>query len=482
MKFQLTAVVVSSALLLTPVMASVRMYPQEKSASPAKQTVVDWPQFRGIAASGVADGRALPGEWDVAKNKGVRWRTAIPGLSHSSPIVSGNRVFVTTAVAKGGDASLKVGLYGAGESAKDMVEHTFQLWCLDLAEGRPLWVRTATRVVPKFARHTKATHVDSTPVTDGKNVIAMFGSQGMFCYSTDGDLRWKVDLGELDVGPHNDRDLHWGYASSPVIGYGKVIVQADVKKDPYLGAWDVATGKPAWRVARDDTTSWATPTVIGDKADAQVLVNGCKHMGAYTLADGKEIWRMAGGGGLPIPAPLLAGDLLLFTSNHRPLVAGHPLKPIFAVKRSATGTLPVPRKDEPGKQLAWMKVRVGNYIQTPIVYRGLIYLCNMVGVVTILNAKTGELYGRNRLGEGGVGFSASPVAGDGKLYFTNEEGEVYVVKAGKEFVKMSPRFSSSGVVKVNPLGEICMATPAIADGVLLFRTRGHVVAVGPAAK
>jgi len=345
-----------------------------------------------------------------------------------------------------------------------MVEHSFQLWCLDLETGRPIWMRTAVRTVPRFARHTKASHVNSTPVTDGKHVIAIFGAQGMFCYTVDGDFRWKVDLGELDVGPHNAMELHWGYASSPVIAGGKVVVQADIKKAPYLATWDVATGKPLWRVARDDTTSWATPTVAGD----QILVNGCKHMGAYSLTDGKEIWRMAGGGGLPIPAPIIAGDLVLLTSNHRPLQLNHPLKPIFAVERTATGTLPVPSVDQPGPHVAWMKTRVGNYIQTPIVYHGLVYLCAANGVVTVLDAKTGEQYGdRHRLGEGRTGFSASPVAGDGKLYFTSEEGDVHVRKAGKE---LEP-------VCVSPLGEICMATPAIANGVLVFRTIGHVVAI-----
>lgn len=455
--------------LLLPAWVLTSGEPRSQAPRPAR-----WPQFRGARTAGVADGHALPRQWDVTKNEGVRWRTRIPGLSHSSPIVWGDRLFVATAVATGAEASLKIGLYGAGDSADDMREHAFQLWCLDLEDGRPIWVRTATRVVPKFARHTKATHADSTPVTDGKHVIAVFGAQGMFCYGMDGDLRWKVELGELDVGPHNAMDLHWGYASSPVIAGGKVIVQADVKKDPYLAAWDLATGKLAWRKARDDTTSWATPTVIGETtAKAQVIVNGCKHMGAYALADGKEIWRMAGGGGLPVPAPVVAGDLLLLTSNHRPLVAGHPIKPIFAVKRSASGTLPVPQPDEPGAQVAWVRSRVGLYIQTPLVYRGLVYLCQTHGVVRLLDAVTGEQRGgRHRLGRGRVGFSASAVAGDGKVYFTSEEGDVWVVKAGQEFE----------ILATNPLGEICMATPAIARGTLLFRTRHHVVAIGGEAE
>lgn len=423
-----------------------------------------WPQFRGAQAAGVQDGHALPAKWDVSKGEALLWKTPIPGLAHASPVVWGDRVFVATAVATGGDASLKIGRYGAGDSAEDMVEHTFQLWCLRLADGRVDWVRTCARRVPRFKRHTKATHADPTPVTDGEHVVAVFGAQGMFCYSMAGDLEWQVDLGAIDVGPHDSPDLEWGYASSPVIADGKVIVQADVKLDPYLAAWHLESGKPAWRVARDDTTSWATPTVVGDI----VFVNGCKHMGGYRLADGGELWRMAGGGGLPIPAPILAGELVLFTSNHRPLLPSHPSKPVFAVRRSAAGELPIPTAAATGDHVAWMQSRVGNYIQTPIVYRDKVYLCNVSGVVSVVDAKTGEVHGRHRLGAGAAAFSASPVAGDGKLWFTSEEGDVHVVAAGVEFEQLG----------TSPLGEICMATPAIAGGALLFRTRHHVVCVG----
>jgi len=426
-----------------------------------------WPQFRGTQAAGVADQKPLPTSWDIPGGKGLKWRTAIPGLSHASAIVSGDRIFVTTADAIGKKASLKIGAYGAGDSADDMVEHSFQVWCLRRDDGSVDWVRTAVRCVPKFARHTKATHADPTPVTDGKHVIAVFGAQGMFCYSVTGDLLWQVDLGELDVGPHDSMDLHWGYASSPIISDGLVIIQADVKTKPYLAAWHVDTGKPAWRVARDDTTSWATPTVVQRGDEKLIYVNGCKHMGAYKLVDGSEVWRMAGGGGLPVPAPIVANDLVLFTSNHRPLKSNHPLKPIFAVKPSAMGELPMPKRNATGEHVAWMQTRVGNYIQTPIVYRDLLYLCNVSGVVSVVDLKTGEVHGRHRLGGGRATFSASPVAGNGHLYFTSEEGDVHVVVAGKEFEQTG----------ISPIGEICMATPAIADGVLLFRTRSHVVAV-----
>lgn len=429
---------------------------------------VAWPQFRGTQASGVSDDRPLPATFDLETSENIAWRTDVPGIAHASPIVAGDRVFVATAVPTAGDSELKIGLYGAGDSADDLVEHLFQLWCLDLSTGRPLWVRTAHRGVPQFARHTKATHANSTPATDGERVVVVFGSEGMFCYSTDGELEWSTSLGELDVGPHNGDDLEWGYASSPVIADGKVLIQADVKKDPRLAAYDLATGDVVWQTPRDDTTSWATPTVVGSGDDAIVLVNGCKHMGAYSLADGSEIWHMAGGGGLPIPAPLAVGDLWIFTSNHRPLVVGHPIKPVFAVRPDARGELGVPSAEEPGDHVAWMRDRVGNYIQTPIHYRGLLYLCKGNGVVHVLDPTNGESVGnRHRIGDGATGFSASPVAGDGKVYFTAETGEVIVldVDAGFEALHRSQ------------LGTTCLATPAIADGHLLFRTTEGVIAV-----
>jgi len=429
---------------------------------------VDWPQFRGIGASGVADTHPLPTSWDLDEGTNIRWRTAVPGLAHASPVVWGDRVFVVTAVPEGVEPELKVGLYGAGDSADDMVEHDFAILCLHRDKGDVLWRRTAVKAVPKFKRHTKATHLNSTPVTDGEHVVALFGSQGLYCWDFDGELLWNVELGDLDVGPHDHLDLEWGFASSPIIADGKVIVQADVKKDAFLAAYDVKTGEQVWRVARDDVPGWCTPTAYAGPEGTQILVNGCKHMGAYQLADGQEIWRMAGGGGIPVPAPVVSGALVLLTSNHRPLERSHPQRPVFAVELTARGELAVPSDRELGDHVAWLQTRRGNYMQTPLVYRGLAYFGYDNGVLTVLDAKTGEQRYRERLGDGTTGFSPSPIAGDGKIYFTSEEGTVWVLKTGPEFE----------VLAENEMGEICMATPAISEGTLVFRTRGHVVAVG----
>ncbi|GMU84180.1 MAG: hypothetical protein AMXMBFR47_40500 [Planctomycetota bacterium] len=431
---------------------------------------VDWPQFRGISATGIADGKPLRLEWNAAKGDGVAWKTPIPGLAHSSPVIWGDRLFVTTAVPLTGEASLKVGLYGAGDSADDMVEHEYRVYCLDKRDGKILWDRVALKTTPKFKRHTKATHVNSTPVTDGRRVVAFFGTEGVFCYDMDGKLEWKKELGPLDVGPHDAAELQWGFASSPIIAEGRLIVQCDVKEKPFLAALDVGDGREIWRVARDDVPGWSTPTAARVGDDWQILVNGCKHMGAYRLGDGGEVWRMSGGGGIPVPTPVVSGELVYLTSNHRPIKAGDPQKPVFAVRLGAKGELAIPSDGTGNRDVAWLRTQRGNYMQTPLIYRGVAYLCYDNGVVSSFDAETGEPIYRERLGTGDSGYTASAVAGDGKVYFTSETGDVAVVDGtAREF----------RVLARSAFDDICMATPAISEGRLYWRTKSAVMCIAP---
>jgi outer membrane protein assembly factor BamB len=442
----------------------------------------DWPQFRGPGAAGVLDDLPLPASFDEPT-----WRTPVPGLSHASPVVAGGLVYIATAVVDG-EAELKVGLYGAGDSADDLVETDFRLLALDAATGEVRWNVLADRAVPPFGRHTKATQANSTPAVADGAVVALFGSSGLFCFdAATGERRWHVDLGPLDCGPWNATDLNWGFASSPVIADGRVLVQADVKGDAYLAAFELATGKEVWRVRRDDVNGWSTPNVVRDAAGrALVLVNGCKHMGAYNLADGAEVWRMAGGGGIPVPTPVLAGDLVILTGNHRPIEPSHPLKPVFAVRLGARGDLGVPGAADPegpggalGEHVAWMATRCGNYMQTPLVYRGHVWLCYDSGVLTCLDLQTGAERFRERVHDTGNGYTASPVAGGGRVLLTSEEGELVLLAApaepgqGAEAAKLE-------VVGRAALGEVCMATPALlrageGRSALLFRTKGAVL-------
>ena len=421
----------------------------------------DWPGFRGPAASGVLEGPPPPVSWDVPAGRNVKWRVAVPGLAHSSPIVVGRQVCLATAVSQRSPADLKVGLYGNIDPADDQAPHRWMVMCYDKQTGTLLWERTAHTGVPKVKRHTKATHASSTLATDGRYFVAFFGSEGLHAYDMAGEPVWSKDLGVLDSGFFMVPEAQWGFASSPVIHGERVIVQADVQKGSFLAAFDLATGREIWRTPRADVPTWSTPAVYVDDRVAQVVVNGWKHIGGYDLATGREIWRMSGGGDIPVPTPFAAHGLIFITNAH----GGQ--SPIYAVRPTARGDITLKEGEQANEHIAWSAPRDGAYMQTPLVYGDLLYVCKDNGVLGVFDAKTGRRQYQARLADGKTGFSASPVASNGRIYFTSEEGDVYVVGAGGTFEQLA----------VNPLGEVAMATPAISEGVLFFRTRGHLVAV-----
>ena len=270
-----------------------------------KEANVNWPSFRGPQASGVADGHTLPVTWNVGTGENIKWKTPIPGLSHSSPIVWGDRLFVTTAVSKDTNPYLRVGLYGESPDHPENVEHDYRVYCLDKKTGRIVWQRTAHKGIPKVKRHIKATHANCTPATDGKHVVAFFGSQGLFCYDLGGKLIWQKDLGVFDSGPANAPDLQWGFASSPVIHDGRLYLVCAARNVSFVAAYDVATGSEIWRTERPHYPGWHSPTVYAGPGPAQVVTNGYEHIGGYDLATGKELWKMHGGGDVPVPTPII---------------------------------------------------------------------------------------------------------------------------------------------------------------------------------
>ncbi|MEO1843488.1 MAG: PQQ-binding-like beta-propeller repeat protein [Akkermansiaceae bacterium] len=202
----------------------------------------NWPSFRGEHAAGVLDGVNLPEQWDAESGEGIKFKVAIPGLAHSSPVIWGDRIFLTTAVSGEGKASFKPGLYGSGEASKDRSVHEWQLLCLDKTSGKILWTKTVTRGRPRDKRHVKSTYANSTPATDGRHVVALYGSEGLFAYTIEGTFLWKMDLGRMNVGAYDIPRFEWGTASSPIIYDGKVIVQCDQQKGSFLIAVDAGTG------------------------------------------------------------------------------------------------------------------------------------------------------------------------------------------------------------------------------------------------
>jgi outer membrane protein assembly factor BamB len=421
----------------------------------------EWPQFRGQDASGIATDQDLPDSWDVETGANVRWKTRIPGLGHACPIVSRGRVFILTADSGETDPELRLGLYGDIASVEDDQEHTWKLFCLSQNTGNVHWQRTLFRGVPAIKRHTKATHANSTPATDGERIVVCLGSEGLHCLDFSGTLLWKKDLGVLDAGYFRVPEAQWEFGSSPIIYDGLVILQCDVQKDSFLAAFDIRDGSELWRTPRDDVPTWSTPAIVRGALRTELVVNGFKHAGGYDPANGKPLWKLGGGGDIPVPTPIFAHDLIFLSSAHGAD------RPLFAVRPGAQGDL-TPNAETRDASLAWHKPRDGIYMQTPIVYGDFLYACRNNGVLSCYEARTGELAYRERLGRGNSGFTASPVAADGKLYFTSEEGVVYIVAAGPEFK----------LVARNEMDESCMATPALADGLLIVRTTNHVYAIG----
>ena len=420
----------------------------------------EWPQFRGVGASGIAEGFPAPTRWDARTGENIMWKTPIPGLGHSSPVIWDDLVCVTTADSGERD-ELKLGLYGDIEPVANETSHRWEVRCLDKQSGTERWTTLAHEGVPVIPRHPKSTHANSTLASDGTYLVAMFGSEGLYGYElASGTERWRVDLGVLKSGFFNAPTALWGFAASPIIHDDLVVIQADVLNGSFLAAFNVANGDEVWRVERDDVPSWSSPTVHVVNGRAQLAVNGYRHIGGYDLSTGDEVWRMAGGGDIPTPTPIVSDGLIFITNAHGPEA------PIFAISEGATGDITPADGARSNDDLVWSQRRDGAYMQTPIVYGGLLYNCRMNGVLGVYEARTGRRLYQERLGAG-TAFTASAVAADGKVYFSSEDGSVFVVKAGSEFE----------VLAENPMGETLMATPALSEGVLYIRTRGHLVAV-----
>ena len=425
----------------------------------------DWPQFRGRNAAGVSDGQILPVRWDVETGSNIQWKTAIPGLGHASPIVLGDCVFIVSAESGEQDPQLRVGLYGDIASVPTEISHTWQLNCLSKTTGRLVWKRSIHEGVPQIKRHTKATHANSTPASDGFHVVVLLGSEGLHCFDRCGNLLWKKELGVMDSGYYVVPAAQWGFGSSPIIYKNMVIIQCDVQKDSFIAAFDVRNGRELWRTSRTDVPTWSTPTIFEEKSRTVLVANGYKHAGGYDPSTGKELWKLSGGGDIPVPTPVVGHGLVFLSSAHGQK------RPLSAIREGATGDITPADDSTPGEHLAWHLPRAGIYMQTPIVYGDYLYACNDNGLLNCYESRTGKQIYRERLGKGATGFTASAVAGDGKLFFTSENGEIYVVQAGSTFELLA----------TNAMNEVCMATPAISDGRLIVRTESHVYAIGAPA-
>ncbi len=422
----------------------------------------NWPSFRGPHAGGVADGQSLPAEWNAEEGSNIKWKTAVPGLAHSSPVVWGNRLFLTTAVSSAGDVGFKAGLYGAGTASGDRSSHQWKVYALDKRTGEVEWERVAYEGAPKEKRHIKATYANASPATNGEYVVASFGSQGLYAFDFDGELAWKKDLGHLDVGAYDAPTYEWGPASSPIIFEGKVIVQVDTQKDDYLLALDVRSGETVWKTEREEQPSWGTPTVRPSKERLELITNGSNFIRGYDPETGKELWRLGGSSNITAPTPVFGEDVIVVVSGRRPE------KPIFVIRPGAVGDITLGEDVTASEHVVWSLRGRGSYMPTPLIYRGYLYILQNQGILDCYELETGKELYRQRIPHKGSGFSGSPVAADGVVYLPSEDGDIFAIKAGPEFELLSE----------NRIGELLMSTPALSDGMMYVRAHQHVYAIG----
>lgn len=437
---------------------------EESRAADRSVSSKNWPSFRGIGARGIADGQNPPIEWNVEDNQNVLWKTPIEGLGLSCPVIWDNKLFITSAVSEGDDASLRIGLYGDVASVEEDNEYEFQLLCLSKTTGEILWKQTANKKKPAVKRHAKSSHANPTTATDGKYVVAFFGSEGLFCYDMEGNQLWKQELGFLDSGWFYDPGYQWGFGSSPIIFNDLVIVQCDIQKDSFIAAFDIGTGKEVWRTEREEIPSWSSPTVHQFDGLPMLITGGTKAARGYDARTGQLLWSLKEHSEIVVPTPFVAHNLIFLASGYSPI------QPIYAVRPDARGDISLDGDNLTNEFIPWSAKRGGPYMPTPIVYGDYLYCCSNNGILACFEATTGAQVYRKRMRApgGSLAFTASPIASDGHLYLTAEDGRVLVVKAGPEFE----------LVSTNKAGESILATPAVSEGAIYLRTQDSVLAVG----
>ena len=408
----------------------------------------NWPQFRGPSA-GVAEDSILPSAWSTTEN--VAWTAEIPGRGWSSPIVWGDRIFVTSAIGGDDAEKPKKGLYFGGNRDKPSDKmHRWMVYCIDFNSGKILWEKLAHQAVPKRSLHIKNTYASETPVTDGERVYAYFGNVGLFCYDVNGKKLWSRDFGSFKTRNN------WGTAASPVLYKDRLYIVNDNDEQSFLVALDKRTGEPIWRVDRDEKSNWATPFIWENDQRTELITCGTGKIRSYNL-DGKLLWELGGMSNIAIPTPSAKHGLLYISSGY----VGDKKRPVFAIRPGAQGDITLKDGESSNEYIAWCQKQAGPYNPSPIVYGDYLYVLYDRGTLSCYDARTGsEIYRKQRIAAGATAFTSSPWANDGKIFCLSEDGDTFVIRAG-------PKFTLLGR---NKLDEMCMPTPAAVRGSLIIRT------------
>lgn len=405
---------------------------------------INWPQFRGAASDGLADGATLPDTWSTTEN--VVWRAGIPGWGWSSPVIWGDRIFVTSAVSEEELARPTVGGYPGGRVRRDDVHHWI-VYCLDYDTGKILWQRQSHQGVPPQERHPRNSYASETPLVDGQRVYAYFGNIGLFCYDLDGNELWQQRWGSYRMRGG------WGTGASPVLHEERIFVVNDNEESSFLVALDKRTGTPLWRIERDEKSNWSTPYIWQHDQRTELVTIGTGKVRSYDL-DGNLLWHLSGTSGLVSLMPVARHGLLY-------VGAGYHIGPLYAIRPGASGDISLAADETSNDWIAWSQPKGAGIHPSFLISGDRLYVLFDAGFLTCFDARTGaEVYGRQRLDTGGGRFYASPFSYHGKLFLLNEDGTTYVVEDGPEFKLLGK----------NVLEDNCWATPAVARGSLFVRT------------
>lgn len=436
---------------------------------PGPSTNTDhWPEWRGPYRNGMARGDA-PTTWSDTKN--IKWKTEIPGRGFSTPVIWGDRVFLTTAVQTGkppeptptptpspvGTASGQSpnpGRRGGGPGggAGGLIEHKFMLLCLDRRTGKVIWQKTARVASPHEGYHrTYGSFASNSPITDGKYLYASFGSRGIFCYDLNGKLIWEKDL-----GVQMRMRLQFGEGAAPALDKERIYLTYDHEGGSFFVALNKRTGKEVWRAGRDEPSSWSTPLVIEHAGRRQVIVSATRKVRSYDVDTGKVIWECEGLGSNVIPAPVYQDGVVFVMSGHRD-------PKLMAIKLGKEGDL------TGTDAVLWSHTRGLSYTLSPVLHEGKLYVVTDSGQVSSFNVTTGEPYYHQTRLPRAYNFKASPVGANGKLYLASEEGDVIILKLGEKFE----------VLATNTLeDQMFIASPVIADGQLFLRSQNWLYCIG----
>jgi outer membrane protein assembly factor BamB len=414
--------------------------------------VEQWPQFRGAQAGVADDDPALPERWSETEN--VVWKTDIPGLGWSSPIVWGDHVFVTTAISSGVEPPPAKGLFDpVGDHSRNRSRevHRWMVLDLDFASGSIRWQRELHSAPPPTAKQMKNSYASETPVADGERVYVYFGSIGLVAaLDFNGQPIWTRNLGAIE-----GRQA-WGTAASPVLYKDRLYVVNDNREKSFIAAFDARTGTEVWRTEREEAENWSSPMVWENGLRAEIVTAGEGKVRSYGL-DGKLLWELSGMSFSAIPTPFARHDLVYVSSGY----PGSPLRPAYAIRPGASGDISLKPGETSNAFIAWSNPLLGSYNTSPLVYGDYYYTLLDRGILLNHDARTGkQIYGRQRVSVEASGFTASPWAYNQKIFAISEDGETFVIQAGPEFKLLGK----------NVLNGMVLATPAIARGSLFIRT------------